>query len=556
MPGTPRARSTARAFSARSPRRRSTLMRSCQSTIAVPKVSRSAIFTIGALFRVDDRVVAEELEEPVLPREEPKRLVPGVDVLVDGVLRYVHDVALRELPASWLCRDARVVTVRDLGRDLPLQRVAATGFHVEDFVGHMPVPRCSAADRDLELREVDASEPHVGLPSRRDDAQVTVARVLPARRRLLHDLALLLHAGRPEARPVDARAEARRAELGAAALLPQPEVHPERLRLENDPAGGMLRVRVEMLVDAVRVDDDRVAALPVVAHAVVDLVAAAVEDVVERLVLMTVSFVLAARGEVDGVHLEALREERIVPGTDEPLRARARAQPGIPRHPVREDRAGAGLAHARRRVLPRAMLGEPVGLGRDAAQENAFAHRAASPKPKGRMVRPTRPGGHRRSPRRAGRLYVPYADEGAARPRRDRAARRRGRDGVPPAASRHRPWDRRERPASPCDRLARAPWTGGGGLRPRDPHGDGPLRERRRRRGARARLRLRRRPGRRERARGRARRGDRRRGGAPRARARRGLGGGGPQFTDAAALLGPHDGGLGERGLAERAASR
>src|SRR5438128_2490057 len=138
-------------------------------------------------------------------------------------MRPVDDVALSALLASWLCRDPRVVTVRDLGLDLPLERAAATAFHVEDIVGHMSVPRCSAADRDLELREVDAPEPHVGLLSRRDDAQVTVARVLPARRRLLHDLALLLHAGRPEARPVDARAEARRAELGAAALLPQPE---------------------------------------------------------------------------------------------------------------------------------------------------------------------------------------------------------------------------------------------------------------------------------------------------------------------------------------------
>ena len=55
--------------------------------------------------------------------------------------------------------------------------------------------------------------------------------------------------------------------------------HEHRLGLHDDRAGGLGAARVEMLVHAVVVDDGDVAGLPVVADAVVDLVAFAVENV-------------------------------------------------------------------------------------------------------------------------------------------------------------------------------------------------------------------------------------------------------------------------------------
>src|SRR2546425_283355 len=229
--------------------------------------------------------------------------------------------------------------------------------------------------------EVDAAETDVGLRPGGDDPRPPVARVLPARGRALHDFALVLDPRRPEARPIDARPEAVLGERRALALLPQPEIHPERLRLEDDAVRGSFAIGIEMLVDAVRVDDDRVTAFPVVAHAVVDLVAATVEDVVERLGLVTVSLVLAARSEVDGVHLEALREERIVPGSDEPLSGRACAHCRVAGRgvlAVREDETGPGLADARGLALALAMLGEPVRLGADPAEEDALPGHGAN----------------------------------------------------------------------------------------------------------------------------------------------------------------------------------
>ena len=59
---------------------------------------------------------------------------------------------------------------------------------------------------------------------------------------------------------------------------------------------GFVGARVEMLVHAVVVDDDGVARFPVVADAVVDLVALAVEDVERRLVHVPVLLVARRPG--------------------------------------------------------------------------------------------------------------------------------------------------------------------------------------------------------------------------------------------------------------------
>ena len=69
---------------------------------------------------------------------------------------------------------------------------------------------------------------------------------------------------------------------------------------------GLARVGVEMLVHAVVVHDRDVARLPVVAHAVVDLVARAVEDVERRLVDVAVLLRFSARPVFLEVEVERL----------------------------------------------------------------------------------------------------------------------------------------------------------------------------------------------------------------------------------------------------------
>src|SRR5262245_2317202 len=80
--------------------------------------------------------------------------------------------------------------------------------------------------------------------------------------------------------------------LGRTSLdeLLEQHVHEQvhRLRLEHERSRRPRRIGVEVLVDTVRVHDCDIARLPVVADAVVDLVAPAVEDVERRLVHMPV----------------------------------------------------------------------------------------------------------------------------------------------------------------------------------------------------------------------------------------------------------------------------
>ncbi|OLS99727.1 hypothetical protein BJF90_38370 [Pseudonocardia sp. CNS-004] len=82
--------------------------------------------------------------------------------------------------------------------------------------------------------------------------------------------------------------------------------HVHGLGLDDQRAGGALGVGVEVLVHAVVVHDRDVAGLPVVALAVVDLVAVAVEDVERGLVDVAVLLRLPAGAVLLQVEVEGL----------------------------------------------------------------------------------------------------------------------------------------------------------------------------------------------------------------------------------------------------------
>src|SRR5205823_9032785 len=81
-----------------------------------------------------------------------------------------------------------------------------------------------------------------------------------------------------------------------------------RLGFDDERTRRLFRVRIEMLMHAVIVDDRNVAGLPVVAHAVVHLVAGAVEDVERRLVDVAMLAVDTARRVFLEVDMQRLRK--------------------------------------------------------------------------------------------------------------------------------------------------------------------------------------------------------------------------------------------------------
>jgi len=125
------------------------------------------------------------------------------------------------------------------------------------------------------------------------------------------------------------------------------------------------------------VHDDDVVLLPVVPLAVVDLVPGALEDVEQRLVLVAVALVPAAREQLDEVRLQRLREERIVPGSDEPRRLRPVAVIAVSGGVAAELPASADDAVGG--ALPPAELAEAVLLRRHPAQEDASFFRHVAP---------------------------------------------------------------------------------------------------------------------------------------------------------------------------------
>src|SRR5262249_17560919 len=146
----------------------------------------------------------------------------------------------------------------------------------------------------------------------------TVACRLPDRVGRLDDLSLLLDTRRPHRAPLLPRPDALLiCDHTLVPLLEQAQEEPACLRLDDQRPRGLVTV-VEMPMDRVRMHDDEVALLPVVARLVVDLVAPALEDVEDGFVLVAVTVVRGAWWQLDEVDLEALGEERLVSGGDPP----------------------------------------------------------------------------------------------------------------------------------------------------------------------------------------------------------------------------------------------
>jgi hypothetical protein len=133
-------------------------------------------------------------------------------------------------------------------------------------------------------------------------------------------------------------------------------------------------------VHRIGVDEDEVTLLPVVALVVVDLVAASLEDVERRLVLMAVPVVRAVRRQFHEMDLHRLGEERFVTGPDSPPRPGFRGVPG-----VCGVVAGVGddgvVPDPWRRELFAAKVTEPVGLGIQSTNERASAGHATASLP-------------------------------------------------------------------------------------------------------------------------------------------------------------------------------
>src|SRR5581483_4794386 len=157
-------------------------------------------------------------------------------------------------------------------------------------------------------------------------------------------------------------------ERSAAPLLDQAEVHPRRLRLHHQGLRRLVAV-VEVTVHRVGVDDDEVAGLPVVALVVVDLVALALEDVEDGLVLVAVPVVRLPRRDLDEVHLDVLGQERLVAGADAPPGARVLGVARMADLRVVDD--DVVVSYPWRGELLRAKLLEPVLLGAHPPQEDA-----------------------------------------------------------------------------------------------------------------------------------------------------------------------------------------
>src|ERR1700704_3787003 len=162
---------------------------------------------LRSVLEVHHAVVAEELEQSVLRRQHDEGLAAGVELLMNGVLRDVEQVAGGELPARRLLRDPRVITVIDLGLDVPLEAVAAARDDVDRLVGHVPVLPRAAGGRDLLLIEVEAVRPGVRSLLIEDPAHPAIARDLPHGVRGLDDLLLGFPPRTPELRPLLPRTE-------------------------------------------------------------------------------------------------------------------------------------------------------------------------------------------------------------------------------------------------------------------------------------------------------------------------------------------------------------
>jgi hypothetical protein len=119
------------------------------------------------------------------------------------------------------------------------------------------------------------------------------------------------------------------------------------------------------------VDEDEVALLPVVTLVVVDLVAAAFEDVEGGLVLVAVPGVGGMRRQLDEVDLQGLGEERVVARPDPPPCPGLLRVPGVAHGSVvGDDRV---VAHPGGRELSRPEILQTVVFRGDATEEHPSA---------------------------------------------------------------------------------------------------------------------------------------------------------------------------------------
>src|SRR5580765_2822671 len=134
--------------------------------------------------------------------------------------------------------------------------------------------------------------------------------------------------------------------------------HEHRLGLHHDGAGRLGRAGIEVLVHAVVVDDGDVARFPVVANAVMNLVAFAVEDVEGRLVDVAVLLRMTARRVLLEVDVKHLRDTILRLDVMTAVRLGAIVEPDQ-----------APLPHARHRSKTRELVFQVVGTGNRANED-------------------------------------------------------------------------------------------------------------------------------------------------------------------------------------------
>jgi hypothetical protein len=132
-------------------------------------------------------------------------------------------------------------------------------------------------------------------------------------------------------------------------------------------------------MDGVGVDDDEVARLPVVPLVVVDLVAGALEDVEDGLVLVAVAVVRLPGRDLDEVDLQVLGQERLVAGADAPPGARVLGVTGVTDLRVVDD--DLVPPDTRRTELRATKFPEPVLLRAQPAQKDATGFPHSLPPP-------------------------------------------------------------------------------------------------------------------------------------------------------------------------------
>src|SRR5438270_7166351 len=130
--------------------RRSHIRSSSARSVTSAAVLARRPLPLGRVLELLDVVVAEPLERAVLRRDEaggPRGV--RVEVLVHGVRRDPHEVALLPLPARWPLGDLPFVRRSEHDVDVPVEVVALALQDVEHLVGHVAMLPRTASRREL-----------------------------------------------------------------------------------------------------------------------------------------------------------------------------------------------------------------------------------------------------------------------------------------------------------------------------------------------------------------------------------------------------------------------